>query len=75
MPGEKSNKSAMDDVQRSSGTFTDSTGSMRLSPLRISSSRAKLIEFNDDFWKNYGLLIMTDLLSSRVRRGWMPGSK
>jgi calcineurin-like phosphoesterase family protein len=38
-------------------------------------SETDLIEFNDDFWKNYGLLIMTDLLSSRVRRGWMPGSK
>lgn len=38
-------------------------------------SETDLIEFNNDFWKNYGLLIMTDLLSSRVRRGWMPGSK
>jgi hypothetical protein len=34
-----------------------------------------LIEWNDDFWQNFGLLIMTDLLSSRVQRGWIAAGK
>jgi len=33
---------------------------------------AELIEWDKEgFWKDYGLLIMTDLIDSRVERGWM----
>jgi SAM-dependent methyltransferase len=39
-------------------------------------SKVDLVEWSDeDFWKDYGLLIMTDLLSSRVQRGWMVGGR
>ena len=34
------------------------------------------IEWNEGtFWQDFGLLIMTDLLSSRVERGWMEAGK
>lgn len=33
-------------------------------------------EWNEDgFWRDYGLLTMTDLLQSRVDRDWMAGGK
>ena len=33
-------------------------------------------EWNEDvFWWNHGLLTMTNLLQSRVDRGWMAGGK
>jgi len=35
-----------------------------------------LIEWSEDsFWQDHGLLIMTDLLKSRVERGWMTAGK
>lgn len=38
--------------------------------------RAGLIEWNEgSFWKDFGLLVMTDLLNSRIERGWIEGGK
>lgn len=39
-------------------------------------SETDLLDWHDDsFWPNYGLLIMTDLVKSRVDRGWMEPGK
>jgi len=39
-------------------------------------SRAELLEWCDEtFWPDYGLLIMADLLKSRVKRGWIEAGK
>ena len=38
--------------------------------------QADFFQWDDDtFWQVYGLLIMTDLLSSRIERGWMEAGK